>query len=140
VDDFIHDALLAVCLGKREWPEHIDAFTLLSGIIRSQISHVRQKNRRMRSTDIGPDITPRARQDSRYLTRREDMQEQPDFHEICDKMRELVADDPVLVRIVELWIKDSSLKPSDIAKALKISMTEMRNAQKRLRRRLSALH
>jgi DNA-directed RNA polymerase specialized sigma24 family protein len=136
-DDLIDEAIIAVRLGARKWPDGVDAFNLLWGIIRSRVSHFWEKEGRMQPTHIGPDITLQARTDSKYLRPREDMEAQAAFHELRDKMLALVADDPLLERIVELLAKD--LKPKEVADELGISMKEMHNAQKRLRRKLSTL-
>lgn len=136
-DELIIDAVIAVRLGVREWPDGVDAFNFFLRTVRSMVSHFWEKEARMQP--IVPDVMPQARTDSKYLRPHENLEAQAEYYELCEKMLALVADDPLAARVVKFWAREPSLKPKEVAEALGISMTEMRNVQKRLHRKLSPL-
>jgi RNA polymerase sigma factor (sigma-70 family) len=140
LDDLIQDAIVDAITGKRKWPPGVKPVTFLCQVIRSKVSHMLEKeNFRLKSLEETSSHTLTAYTESSFLTQPEDLQEQISYKELCNKILELVSEDNLLGRIVKLWISDPNLKPSEIAYMLGISIEEMRNAQKRLSRKLGKL-
>src|ERR1043165_6643337 len=140
LDDLIQDAIVDAVTGKRKWPPCVKPITFLCQVIRSKVSHMLEKeNLRLKSLEETSTPALKAYTDSPYLIQAEDIQEQISYKELCNKIRELVSEDNLLIKIVELWISDPNLKPSEITHILGISIEETRNAQKRLSRKLLKL-
>lgn len=150
LDDVVHQALVDTLEGKRHWPkEDVDLFYFLCEVVRSLISHrVEQEKRNVPLESIGP----RAAEESELASveamiggsigeylRYESIYNRLVYERLIERMYELVGDDEELINIVGLWSKDPSLKPGELAKAMGLSIGEIRNAQKRLRRRLGEL-
>lgn len=150
LDDVVHQALVDTLSGKRRWPrEEVDLFHFLCEVVRSLVSHrLEQEKRNVPLESIGQ----RAADDSELASveamiggsigeylRYESIYNRLVYDSLIERMRELVKDDQELIDIVGLWSTDPSLKPSEIARELGVSIGEIRNAQKRLRRRLRGL-
>jgi DNA-directed RNA polymerase specialized sigma24 family protein len=132
VEDLVHEALSDMLEGQRRQPENVDSFTFLCGAIRSEFDNLYRKEKAATFSEesLPPDYSP-------FLpsVSLEETQSVFDYQQLCDKVRELVSDDAELVSIVEVWFEEPDMKPKDIACRLGLSMDDMHNAQKRLRRR-----
>ena len=136
VDDLVQEAMTKVIEGKRDWPKHVDLFVLLCGVICSKVSHL-PKNRMLPIEEVRKADTltssPSAQQ--------ERVQQEQAFQRLRDKILKEVCDDsdPVLTLILKAWIEEPDLKPQGIAAQLRLSIEDVRNAQKRLRTKVKKL-
>jgi len=151
LDDVVHQALVDTLDGTRRWPkEKVDLFYFLCEVVRSIISHRLDQEKRNVPLES---VEPRGSADDSDLAsveamiggsigeylRYESIYNRLVYDRLIEQMYELVKDDQELINIVGLWSKDPSLKPSELAEELGVSISEIRNAQKRLRRRLREL-
>lgn len=135
LDDLIQDAIVDAVMGRRQWPPDVKLVTFLCQVIRSKVSHMLEKeSSRLKFIEEISDPTSTSNQ--QYLPQSGDAHQQLTYDELCNKIRALVHDDTLLKNIVELWILDSKLKPSDIACMLGRPVEDIRIAQKRLSRKL----
>ena len=151
LDDVVHQALVDTLEGKRRWPkEEVDLFYFLCSVVKSIISHrLEQEKRKVSIEGIesnyskeDSDLASVEAMSSGYIgeyLRYESIYNRLVYDLLIERMYELVKDDQELINIVDLWSKDPSLKPSELAEVLGLSIGEIRNAQKRLRRRLKDL-
>jgi DNA-directed RNA polymerase specialized sigma24 family protein len=153
LDDVIQQAIVDALEGRRRWPkQEVSLFQFLCGVIRSRISHLLERQRRivpieslkpgLHAEDEGSDAASLERSINEpigeYL-RYEAIYNRGFYDLLVDTMCESVEGDGELVNIVRLWSKDPRAKPREIAQQLGLSMDAMRNAQKRLRRKLQTL-
>ena len=147
LDDAVQDAIVDVVTGIRRWPpvdqhgqeKDVSLFVFLCQVVRSKISHVlTKKSREIQLVDVeGLDFSfdelniPAAQEN--------DLESKLAYAEFSTRLLELVSDDDTLTKLVQLLIKAPDLRPQEIAPMLGISIQEIRNAQKRLSRRLKAL-
>lgn len=122
-------------------PTDVDSEKSVYGVARSKISHRLARDNRSRSLE---DISNAHRPGHRrvragYREFAEEICSRIACQELAKFILDKVRDDPMLSRIVDLWIDDPELKPKEVASKLGISIQELRCAQKRLRRRLSTL-
>ena len=122
--ELAQDAVADLITGKRSLPEDVPITTVLYGILRSKVSNFLNTQR--------PDALP----ESYDLA---DMSEIPDRSLLEDEVRKLVADDEVLLRMIDYLLDDPLIKPRDLAVLMNVPVREINNAQKRLRRKLSLL-
>ena len=140
VDDIVVQAVIDTMSGRRQWPaERMDLFSFLCGVVRSLMSHNLEKERRKVSLDSLDLRTNRRTLDlERFSTdlRHPTNLERHDENDLFSRqlLREF-SKDAVVASILRLVLSDSNLRPREIAEALGLSMSEMRAAQKRLRRR-----
>ena len=155
LDDMVHQAIIDTLERKRRWPpidkltgmkKHVDLFPFLCEVVRSNISHQLEEERKKISIE-GTVSNPSEDSDlislegmisgpiSEYL-RYEAIYNRVFYVQLVSRMFELVKGDEELSEIVKVWTRDPSLKPSEIAQELGLSIEEVRNAQKRLRRKL----
>jgi DNA-directed RNA polymerase specialized sigma24 family protein len=138
-DDLVHDAIRDTLIGNRTWPpivqvtgevnKDVSLLQFLSGVIRSVVSHRLKKAKRTGSlealfTEPAGDY---------------EADGQAKKNELADVVLELVADDKQLVRIVEVLREYPDSTPVQIAENLSVGIKQMRNAMKRLRRRVKVL-
>jgi len=151
LDDVVHQALLDTLDGKRSWPnEEVDLFYFLCGVVRSIISHRLEREKRsvplenlesrgsVDDSDLASVEAMIGGSIGEYL-RYESIYNRLVYDRLIEQMYELVKDDQELINIVGLWSTDPNLKPSELAEELGVSIGEIRNAQKRLRRKLNVL-
>jgi DNA-directed RNA polymerase specialized sigma24 family protein len=151
LDDVVQQAIVDTLQGARRWPsEKVDIFSFLCGVVKSIISHQLEQEKRKLSIDSGETDSSISNAEmisleaivngsiGEYL-KYEAMFNRVVYDELTSKMYEMVKGDKGMAQIVQLWSKDPSLKPSDIAEELGLSMEELRNVQKRLRRKLKDL-
>ena len=151
LDDVVHQALVDTLDGKRSWPnEEVDLFYFLCEVVRSIISHRLEREKRnvpfenlesrgsVDDSDLASVEAMIGGSIGEYL-RYESIYNRLVYDRLIEQMYELVKDDQELINIVGLWSTDPNLKPSELAEELGVSIGEIRNAQKRLRRRLKVL-
>lgn len=140
LDDLAAQAICDTLSNKREKPPGVNLVTFLINVIKSKVSHLLEKEARLQARgNLSEHLAPAgAHGETQGLPPPGDDQPQND-DALLVKIRELVGDDGLLMGIVELWYHTPDLKPKQIAETLGIPMQEMRNAQKRLRRRLEDL-
>jgi DNA-directed RNA polymerase specialized sigma24 family protein len=151
LDDVVHQALVDTLEGKRHWPkERVSLFYFLCEVVRSIINHrLTQKKRiiplesmesrgSVDDSDVASIEAMVGGSIGEYL-RYESIYNRLVYDRLIEQMYELVKGDRVLINIVRLWSTEPSLKPSELAEALGLSIDEIRNAQKRLRRKLNVL-
>lgn len=129
-DDLIQQALTDMFTGVRQWPEELALFTFLCGVISSKAGHLLDSRRRLVHMDD---------KGWRPEPGREEARGEDDYRQMCQEIREKVYGDDVLERMVEVWFVEPDLKPCELAGRLGLPIEEVRNAQKRLRRKLRDL-
>jgi DNA-directed RNA polymerase specialized sigma24 family protein len=147
LDEVITDAIEDTFLGKRRWPpvdaqgqdKQIPLFTFLCQIIRSKISHIIKREKKMRSIDSDEELESLNQNELHTLRAHEQTDEQARYNELSDDLRKAVKPDPILEQIVELLVIKPDMKPNDIAENLKITDGILHNAQKRLTRKVKDL-
>jgi DNA-directed RNA polymerase specialized sigma24 family protein len=155
LDDMVHQAIADTLQGKRRWPpidkltgekKRVDLFPFLCEVIRSNVSHQLEEERKKVSiegtvSDSLEDSDLISLEEmitepiSEYL-RYEAIYNRVFYAQLVSKMYEMVKEDEELSEIVRVWTRDPNLKPKEIAQELGLSIEEVRNAQKRLRRKL----
>lgn len=148
LEDVIIEAIEDTYFGTRQWPvmdkqgqeKKVSLCVFVCQTIRSKVSHILDREKRK----IYLDESPEAEQ-SEFLA--ELMRAQtirgPDqaviYQQLCERLLDSVRDDPFLARILRRLIETPDLEPRDLAKQMKLPVTEIRNALKRLSRRLRSL-
>jgi DNA-directed RNA polymerase specialized sigma24 family protein len=129
----ILDTMIEVSRGecKKTRPPHVSLEIFLYQAVRNKIDHMRE--RRKKSVPFEDN------EDNPGCSSQEDTSQQVEADELREEILKQVGDDQVLVEIVELWLQDSEMKPQEISRESGYSIEEIRNAEKRLRRRLSKL-
>jgi DNA-directed RNA polymerase specialized sigma24 family protein len=163
LDAIAHQAILDTLEGIRRWPptdgetgrprDDVSLLSFLCQIVRSIISHRYDKEKgrlSLESSDLdsgpGPSVNQsheRLLQDISFrypqLVRPDTTERDVMYRLLAEEMCEVVAGDAEVLEIVKVWCADPTLKPSEIAVHLGLSMEQMRAAQKRLRRLLKKL-
>jgi len=141
LDDLVQDAITDVIAGDRHQPPDVELVTFLCHVIRSKADHIlKKKESRVVSIEEVPLTCLRIPVGATYMDDPGDGDRQAAYQRLCDRVRELVRDDELISRMVELWLSKPELKPREMAKELDVPIKEIRNAQKRLSRRASRLH
>jgi len=152
LDDMVHRSLLDVLEGKRHARSDdvqslrgLTLFSFLAGVIRSNVSHTWEKEKKnvalddlvfnRISTDADRQLIERGRNDRESGWLRE-VDDKADFQRLMKQIFAVVGKDPELAQIVTVWERDPGLKPNEVAAELGIGIHKMRTAQKRLRRLL----
>lgn len=163
-DELAQQAISDTLVGKRRWPpvdsdgrikSEVSLFVFLCQVIRSNVSHLTAREMRNISAgliegddDYAPENLPLESFETLLAESArihpnsagaEGTDSLTNYVELRDKMRELVATDGELSRIVELLLEDSDLKPTEIAERLGLSLKRIYVAMKRLRRTLRSL-
>lgn len=130
-DDLLHDVIEDLLADRRHCPlKRVDLTTCLVNIVRSKVSHLYEKWKKMGIVKVSEDIlkweTP------------QNPKEEPEAA-LREKILECVEDDPLLKRIVEYRLDHPEAKTRDFAQALGMEMQEMYNANRRLKARLRRL-
>ena len=139
-DDLVQEAIVKLYTRRRTLPDHVPLVTVLINNIQSDIwnfltkegytTRNRQgKGRKGWGRHVGLEAWMQA-QDDRGVPPAAEMRG------LYEAIQARVKDDPVLVAMVDLLFDDPLLKPRDLARLLNMSVKEVNNAQKRLRRRL----
>lgn len=122
-EDLIQGAILDVYEGRRHWPAEIKLVTLLCGVMRSNASHILEKenNHPRQSIEDVSDVA---------LIQKEDI---CTYSQLRDELRDLVRHDAHLSRIVELLIQDPEMRPRDLLALMPdLSKRDIYNAYRRL--------
>ena len=139
LDDFIQDAVSDAIEGKRTWPAEVELVTFLCQVIRSNVSHLLEKESRVVSIEEVSASRLTTPASGSPASRQEHADRQHAHQRLCNKIRELVREDPLLVEMVGMWLENPEIKPRNMANELRVPIEEIRNAQKRLMRRASNL-
>ena len=140
LEDLIMESVVDTLTLKRRMPEGIKLVTFLCGVIRSKVSHLLKSKVRGVPLEEGGGELPGGADALRCRTRQlADTFQQIYHEELCNKIREKVADDEFLSVFVEQWLLDTRQKPAEIAFVLSLSIEQVRLAQRRLKRRLEEL-
>jgi hypothetical protein len=163
LDDIAHQSILDTMNGKRRWPpidpgttevrRDIGLLSFLCEVARSKVSHIwaREKKRvsidSYDSTDDSEEFNTNfidhllneSAKKFPHLLRPDDTEAVVIYNRVSAKMLDLVSSDPLVLRIVTLWREEPDLKPKDLATRLRLTMSEVRAAQKRLRRLVRVL-
>jgi DNA-directed RNA polymerase specialized sigma24 family protein len=127
-DDLLHEAIEDLLADRRHCPlSRIELTTCLLNIVRSKVSHLYAKWKRegiVKVSDQVLNMTPAPA-------------DQPS--ELRGKIVAFVSDDPLLRRIIEYRLDYPEAKAREIAEALQIELSEMYNANRRLKARLRRL-
>jgi|SRR5215207_1285300 len=159
LDDIAHQAIVDTMSRKRRWPPidaltgemktEVNLFSFLCEVVRSNISHVWERERRTVSIDTDSTNDPKefnqefidyllneSANTYHHSVKPDDIESNVTYNDITDKMLNIVASDTEVYRIVELWREEPDLKPKELAARLGIPIYRVRAAQKRLRRLL----
>jgi DNA-directed RNA polymerase specialized sigma24 family protein len=148
LDDAVQDAIVDVVTGVRRWPpvdeygneKEISLFVFLCQTVRSKISHVfTRKAREIQFEEVQGVDLPLDRLETLLGPKQSELERQIIYSEFSEQLLKLVSNDNTLTKFIKVLIETPDLRPQEIAPLLGISMKEMRNAQKRLSRRLKAL-
>lgn len=132
VEDLVHEAIAAIHGEKRRRPADVDSFVFLCGVIRSKVYHLRERKRAAMAEQRLAHAPPSSGQ-------QEEAGGGHSYMQLCDEIQRLVSDDPELLRIVEVWFAEPDMKPGDVACQLDLSVGDVYNAQKRLKRKVTSL-
>lgn len=134
LEDLIQESIADMIKGRRQWPLGLDVKIFLCQIIRSKVSHLLEKEGKAVPEPEHalvpcpvPGYTFHAKEDEQRVGL------------LSMSIRKLVADDELLSRIAEEWIREPSLRPREVASRLGLSSERMSNAHRRLKRRLASL-
>ncbi len=139
LDGLINDTLVDTLTGKRLRPPGVNLVTFLANVLRSKINHLLEREKKVVSLEDMSLARPGTAVESPYLVRPEEKERQEAFRRMCERLRELVAGDEVLCKIVGLRLSNPDIKAREIARELNLTADELRNAQKRLSRRAREL-
>lgn len=129
-EDLIQRAILDVYEGRRHWPTEVKLVTFLCGVMRSNASHILEKenNHPLQSIEETSEMA---------LLQKEDIYT---YLQLCDELRDLVSGDAVLSRMAEFIIQDAEVKPRDMLALMpEISKSDACNAYRRLNKLLLKL-
>ena len=120
-EDFVQDAIIDTYSGKRKWDSHLkpNLTGFLMDVIKSNISNCLT---RAESKDISLELL------------KSDPSERATEMDLMLDLESHLTDEPELMDIVRLYFEDM-VKPADVANELHISVEELANRRKRLRRR-----
>jgi len=142
-EDLVQEAILKLYSGRRKLPDHVPLLTVIINNIQSDIWNFLTKE-----GYTSKDSKGKGRKGwGRHIGLEEwmhdfDLQSIPpgaELRGLHDMIRNKVKNDAELVQLVDLLIEDPLLKPRDLARLMGITIKDVNNAQKRLRRRLKGL-
>lgn len=160
LDEIAHQAILDTMRGTRRWPPidarngevrgDISLFSFLCEVVRSNVSHIWDREKRKVSIDSSNSTNDSEEFEQKFidnllnatakkyphLVNRDDVESIVIYNRITEQMLELVAEDAEVHQIMKLWREEPDMKPSEIAVKLGFDMPKVRAAQKRLRRLL----
>lgn len=131
--DLVQDALADLMTGRRACPPDVPILTVIFHVMRSKATNLLTTNRAVGTEAGGPRHI--ALDDAPALA----TPIAPATGVVRDAIRQRVADDPELARMVDLWLEDPKLKPGDLAAMLEVPVRDIYNARKRLARKLADL-
>jgi RNA polymerase sigma factor (sigma-70 family) len=141
--DLVQQAAADVLDGVRQWPDHVDAYTILYGVMRSHVSNFAARQRPVgssRKKQSGEGTRHVGLEDAPAL---QNQTSAPDVNVLSEELREhirrWVEGDDELEQMVEVLFEDPQCSASDLAEEMELTVREVYNARKRLRRRLESL-
>lgn len=148
LEEVITEAIEDLYLGTRLWPvvdkqgrdKQVSLCVFLCQTIRSKVSHILEKEKRKIYLDENPeDENPNFYDQLMLAQTIQGTDQEVIYSQLCEKLLEVVRQDSFLTKIVTLLTETPDLKPLDIAKLLNLPVTDIRNALKRLSRKLRSL-
>lgn len=142
VEDFVSDAIVSVCSGKRKWDptEKPDLLIHLKGIVKSKISHLlksKEYKTTLAATEEDLDSAIRVGESRNVeLTPEDILISKERNEELEDVLQELCDGDNELESLIVCLMDD--VKPAEIAKQLSWSNTKVYRLRRKLKRRLVA--
>jgi DNA-directed RNA polymerase specialized sigma24 family protein len=127
-EDVVYDAILSVVERDVSHIEDVSRYLML--VIKHDISDIARKQRRKVALDEA---------EAQQAYSDENLNKTIEDAEFFDRLRTSVKDDVELTRVIEAIIEDSSLKSAELAEKLGISVHELYNLKKRLRKRFFTL-
>lgn len=133
--DLVQQAITDVLDGRRRLPPDVPVFTVLCGVMRSQVS-----NYVSRQQPVGPGADSDETRLAPLLMEVADASYTPtqklDTDELRDGLYRIVGDDDLARGVIDLLLEDSTLKPADLADMLDVDVRAIYNTKRRLRRKL----
>ncbi|MEM8487587.1 MAG: hypothetical protein AAF564_18700 [Bacteroidota bacterium] len=142
-EDLVQEAVVKLYAGQRKLPDHVPLLTVIINNIQSDIWNFLTKEGYTRKDSKG-----KGRKGwGRHIGLEEWMQNfdhsttppHAELKGLHDAIKAQVSNDKELSQMVELFFEDPLLKPRDLARLMGMSIKNVNNAQKRLRRRLKSL-
>ncbi len=142
-DDLVQEAVVKLYSGRRKLPDHVPLLTVIINNIQSDIWNYLTKEGYTRKDSKG-----KGRQGwGRHIGLEEWMRDYDqeaippsvELRGLHETIKAQVSNDKQLTQMVTLLFEDPLLKPRDLARLMGISIKDVNNAQKRLRRRLKSL-
>ena|SRR5215213_6748397 len=162
LQDIVQQAIIETIEGKRRWPPknsetgepdpNVNLFLFLCNVIKTDVSHLLEKERRKSRTEVheldldlerlleesdAPDKDLHKRR-AAFLSN-ENSESVALYHELSEKIHKAVANDEELTNVVDLLIYMPDSKPREIAEHLGLSIQQIYPILKRLRRRLTTM-
>lgn len=142
-DDLVQEAIVKLYTGRRKIPDHVPLLTVLINNIQSDIWNFLTKEGYTSKDSKGKGRKGWGRHIGleEWVEKHDEKSIPPDneLKGLRNTIIEKIEDDEMLIRMMDLIFQDPLLKPRDLARLLEISVKEVNNAQKRLRRRLGGL-
>lgn len=140
LDDLVQEAILDTISGNRHLPSDVELVTFLCNVIRSKARNLLEK----KESGVVPleEIPQRhllLTAGARFMEYVKDVDKRDACQRVFHKLREFVSDDDLESKMVDKWLEQPDIKPNEIAKQLGVSIVEIRNAQKRLSRKVRKL-
>ncbi|HJQ68305.1 MAG TPA: sigma-70 family RNA polymerase sigma factor [Blastocatellia bacterium] len=139
LDDVVQQAIVDTLQGKRTWPpadENLTIFAFLRGVIRSNISN--ELTRAGNNVLVWPSEHGSVSEDHQPRTQQAQLPDQQAISkELLEKLHQTIGEDERLVEVLKKLLL--GFTPKQIADELGVDITEVRNAQKRLKKRISKL-
>lgn len=160
LDELAQQAILDTMNGTRRWPPidartgearaDISLFSFLCEVVRSNVSHIWDREKRKLSIDTFNqdeelqefdqktinNLLNNAAKKYPHLVSTADTESTVIYNLITEKMLKMVEADTEVHEIIKLWREEPDCKPSEIAERLGFDISKVRAAQKRLRRLL----
>jgi|GEM_PF-2720791 len=142
-DDLVQEAIVKLYTGRRKIPDHVPLMTVIINNIQSDIWNFLTKEGFTKKDSKGKGRKGWGRHVGLEEWMKDyDLEALPsgnEMKELYSAVSSKIADDPFLQKMVDLLFEDPLLKPRDLARLLGVSIKDINNAQKRLRRRLQEL-
>jgi DNA-directed RNA polymerase specialized sigma24 family protein len=146
LDGVVHESILALLADKRRLPEGLDVFIFLCGVIRSKVDAIKKSAEERRRIIIElNDIDTQIEYPSVLVynnlpgSNHQASDQQVRYNETVHQIRNCIQNDEVLLQYVDELIDSPDNKPNEIARKLNISIRQIQNAQKRLKRLISRI-
>ena len=138
--DLVHDAVLQILERNRAWPPGLDLEALLVGVVRSSASHL-VEGPANRHDNFAPEVADAQQaKDPEQIpapTPEQLLQERQSCDVLVREAFDAAGKDPVLNKIIEALMEGHE-KANDIASAKGLTLSEVYEGNRRLRRRLDA--